>query len=612
MEAKIKTPTNTAAMTEKAAAPVQKKQKPVGAIDYLGSSSFKEQLKMALPKFFDTDRFVRSAISDFRLNPALQECSVPSVLGFYMQAAMCGLEPSSVLGQCYPVPFNNRKTGAKECQFIIGYRGMASIARRSGEVLSIDAKIVHEKDTFELIYGLDSNITHIPYLEGDPGAMIGAYCIVKFKDGSHQFEYMPKYKIDEHRKRSKAGNYGPWVTDYEEMAKKGLSIDTPIPTPDGWKQMGDIQVGDLVYDMHGCPTKVVAISEVKHLPCFKVTYSNGDSVICDNEHRWLAEFGKNAARNVRERGWNVHMIQEMFEAKEEGRSVVVPIAEPLRAENADLPIHPWLLGYWLGDGHSSAAAISCNQEWAEEVVKVIHLLTPYKVDNITNDKRSNSCQINVKDGFKAALRDANLLGNKHVPAAYLRASIPQRLMLLQGLMDSDGTIEVERGRAIFSNTNKLLADAVFELATSLGEVCHMHSQVCNGFGTEAECWFVEWFPSKFVPVTLAHHVEKMQSRKIAQYLSIKSIEPIESVPTKCIAVESDTHTYLCGRGFYVTHNTVFRSIFKWLPVSIEAVEAERADSNVVNYSPTAAASENPDDLIEIDFVAAAPEEGAAE
>ena len=216
----IKTPTNTTAMTEKASATVAKKQKPAGAIDFLNSASFKSQLQMALPKFFDTDRFVRSAISDFRLNPALQECSVPSVLGFYMQAARCGLEPSSVLGQCYPVPFNNRKTGAKECQFIIGYRGMASIARRSGEVLSIDAKIVHEKDTFELVYGLDSNITHVPYLAGDPGAMIGAYCIVKFKDGSHQFEYMPKYKIDEHRKRSKGGNYGPWVTDYEEMAKK--------------------------------------------------------------------------------------------------------------------------------------------------------------------------------------------------------------------------------------------------------------------------------------------------------------------------------------------------------------------------------------------------------
>lgn len=219
METNIKSPTNTAAMTAKGTAAVAKKQT-AGVIDFLNSASFKNQLQMALPKFFDTDRFVRSAISDFRLNPALQECSVPSVLGFYMQAAMCGLEPSSVLGQCYPVPFNNRKTGTKECQFIIGYRGMASIARRSGEVLSIDAKIVHEKDTFDLVYGLESNITHVPYLSGDPGEMIGAYCIVKFKDGSHQFEYMPKYKIEEHRKRSKGGSFGPWTTDYEEMAKK--------------------------------------------------------------------------------------------------------------------------------------------------------------------------------------------------------------------------------------------------------------------------------------------------------------------------------------------------------------------------------------------------------
>ena len=218
MEAKIKTP-NTTAMTEKAAAPIAKRQS-ASALDYLSGESFKSQLAMALPKFFDTDRFVRSAISEFRLNPALQECSVPSVLGFYMQAAMCGLEPSSVLGQCYPVPFNNKKTGAKECQFMIGYRGMASIARRSGEVLSIDAKCVYEKDEFELTYGLESDLRHKPYLAGDPGAIIGAYCIVRFKDGSHQYEYMPKYKIDQHRKRSKAGNYGPWVTDYEEMAKK--------------------------------------------------------------------------------------------------------------------------------------------------------------------------------------------------------------------------------------------------------------------------------------------------------------------------------------------------------------------------------------------------------
>ena len=216
----VKTP-NTTAMVEKAAAPAAKRTKPAGAIDYLGSDSFKQQLSKALPKFFDTDRFVRSAISEFRLNPALQECSVPSVLGFFMQAAMCGLEPgSSILGQCYPVPFNNKKTGAKECQFILGYKGMKALVDRSDKVMRIEARCVYEKDELEITYGLDSDLKHKPYLDGDPGALVGAYCIVRFKDGSFQYEYMPKFRIDQHRKRSKASNYGPWVTDYDAMAVK--------------------------------------------------------------------------------------------------------------------------------------------------------------------------------------------------------------------------------------------------------------------------------------------------------------------------------------------------------------------------------------------------------
>lgn len=217
-QTQMQAPRNTAAMAPaKAQAPAVKK---TNAVDFLQSETFKAQLAMALPKFFDTDRFVRAAISEFRLNPALQECSVPSVLGFFMQAAMCGLEPASVLGQCYPVPFNNKKTNAKECQFIIGYRGMATIARRSGEVLSIDAQIVHELDDFTLVYGIEQSLIHVPYLDGEPGAMRGAYCVVRFKDGSYQFRYMPKSEIDSHRRRSKASGSGPWVTDYEEMAKK--------------------------------------------------------------------------------------------------------------------------------------------------------------------------------------------------------------------------------------------------------------------------------------------------------------------------------------------------------------------------------------------------------
>lgn len=215
----IKTPTNTQALAPKTQA-VAKKQGT--AVDYLNNDKFKSQLAAALPKFLDSDHFVRSAITEFRLNPALAECSVPSVLGYFMQAAACGLEPASMLGQCYPVPFRNKKTGMKECQFIIGFRGMLSIARRSGEIASVVAEVVHENDEFSIEYGMKPDLIHKPCIDGDPGAFKGAYVVVRFKGEGIDpvIKYMPKQEIDKHRNRSKSSGDGPWVTDYEEMAKK--------------------------------------------------------------------------------------------------------------------------------------------------------------------------------------------------------------------------------------------------------------------------------------------------------------------------------------------------------------------------------------------------------
>ena len=201
-------------------AAIQNKKKPQTVKDYLESDSFRVTLAEAMPDVTKADRFVRSAITEFRMNKALQECSIPSVLGYFLQSAALGLEPASTLGQCYPVPFRNNKVGGNECQFILGYRGMLSIARRSGEVLSVDAHIVYEHDEFELTYGLDQTLKHIPMISGDRGDIIGAYVVVRFRDGSYQYRFMPKSEIDATRKRSKAGNYGPWKTDYEEMAKK--------------------------------------------------------------------------------------------------------------------------------------------------------------------------------------------------------------------------------------------------------------------------------------------------------------------------------------------------------------------------------------------------------
>ena len=177
------------------------------------------EIKRALPKHMDADRLARIAMTVIRTTPKLLECNVPSLLAAVMQSAQLGLEPN-ILGHCFIIPYG------KEAQFQIGYRGMIELARRSGNIKSITAHEVYENDYFKLKFGLDEVLEHIPWhsredkLYDEPGDIRGFYMVAKFKDGGHQVHYMPKAEVDEHRNRSKAGNNGPWVTDYVEMGKK--------------------------------------------------------------------------------------------------------------------------------------------------------------------------------------------------------------------------------------------------------------------------------------------------------------------------------------------------------------------------------------------------------
>ncbi|UQD53329.1 recombination protein RecT [Bacillus methanolicus] len=177
------------------------------------------EIEKALPSHMNPDRMARIALTTIRTNPKLLEASVPSLLGAVMQAAQLGLEPG-LIGHCYLVPFRNGKTGQTDVQFIIGYKGMIDLARRSGQIENIYAHSVYSKDEFDYELGLEPKLKHKPFMEGDRGEFIGAYAVAHFKDGGYQFEFMPKDEIEKRRKRSKAANNGPWVTDYEEMAKK--------------------------------------------------------------------------------------------------------------------------------------------------------------------------------------------------------------------------------------------------------------------------------------------------------------------------------------------------------------------------------------------------------
>ncbi|WP_026678189.1 recombination protein RecT [Fictibacillus gelatini] len=183
------------------------------------------EIEKALPSHMNPDRLARIALTTIRTNPTLLECTVPSLMGAVMQSAQLGLEPG-LIGHCYFVPFNNKKKGPdgreyweKDVQFIIGYKGMIDLARRSGQIQNIYAYTVHENDEFEYALGLHPKLEHKP-ATGNRGKMTHAYAVAHFKDGGYQFEVMDVEEIEKRKKRSKASKNGPWVTDYEEMAKK--------------------------------------------------------------------------------------------------------------------------------------------------------------------------------------------------------------------------------------------------------------------------------------------------------------------------------------------------------------------------------------------------------
>jgi recombination protein RecT len=177
-------------------------------------TKYQNEIKRALPRHMTPDRMARIALTELRRVPKLMECNPKSFFGAVIQASQLGLEPGGGLGHAYLVPYK------QECQLIIGYRGMIDLARRSGQIVSITARVVHEKDEFSYAYGLNEKLDHTPFADGDPGRLIYVYAVARLKDGGVQFEVMSKADVDKIRQRSKSSSSGPWVTDYEAMAKK--------------------------------------------------------------------------------------------------------------------------------------------------------------------------------------------------------------------------------------------------------------------------------------------------------------------------------------------------------------------------------------------------------
>lgn len=198
-------------LDEKARAATSPARKEPTVYDLL--QQMKPQLARALPRHISPDRMLRVTLTALRTTPGLAQCEAKSLLAAVMTCAQLGLEPQTPLGQAYLVPYGGK------VQLIIGYRGLIELARRSGELQYIVAREVCEGDEFSFEYGLEEKLVHRPALKGR-GKAYAYYGVARFKDGSYVTQVMSIEEIERHRQRSKTPNAGPWVTDYDEMAKK--------------------------------------------------------------------------------------------------------------------------------------------------------------------------------------------------------------------------------------------------------------------------------------------------------------------------------------------------------------------------------------------------------
>lgn len=209
-------------------APVVRKGAPTSVVELLTDPRIKAQIALAMPKHMTAERLARIALTEVRKVPALGKCAPASFLGAVMQCAALGLEPGGSLGHAYILPFNKRgkvdgewKTVSTEAQFILGYRGMIDLARRSGQIVSLESRAVYKADKFHVELGLHPTLTHTPAWDvDDRGPLTFVYAVARLQGGGVQFEVMSRTDVERVKAQAKAASDGPWVTHYEEMAKK--------------------------------------------------------------------------------------------------------------------------------------------------------------------------------------------------------------------------------------------------------------------------------------------------------------------------------------------------------------------------------------------------------
>lgn len=208
------------------------------------------QMRIALPRHIDPIRFYRVILTAVQTpvkngQMGILDCTMDSIFSCMLTCAQLGLEPQGPQGHAYLIPFRDNDAQRVVCTLVIGFKGLIKLARNSGEISGVAARVVHEKDQFEYEFGLNDRLWHIPTDEEDPGPVTHAYAVWKFKDGGYHFDVMTRKELDriKNRKGGPSG-FSPWKTDEEEMQKKTVLRKSSKMVPNSIELAHGIAVND--------------------------------------------------------------------------------------------------------------------------------------------------------------------------------------------------------------------------------------------------------------------------------------------------------------------------------------------------------------------------------
>lgn len=363
---------------------------------------------------------------------------------------------------------------------------------------------------------------------------------------------------------------------------KGLILDANIRVPGGWKRNGDLQVGDEVIAADGSTTEVVGVYPQGMKPVYEFTFSDGRKVRADDTHLWQV-WDPSRGRGGK---WVVLSTLECIERQEHLKSqkqrLSVPLVQPEHTEDRDLIIHPYVLGALIGDGGFTRNLVSFSNVDDDVIARVASLLPAGHGFSATRaGKDRNIIRTNPRDKYAyretqdmeyayiGTMLDSLGLGGKYghekfIPKEYLEGSHAQRMELLRGLLDTDGTIGLNNAITYDTSSEQLAEDVVY-LVRSIGGMAYVAPR-STAYVYKGEK--LSGRTSYRVRIRYSHpwelfHNERrrvraktaMRNLKFNSKLSIRSIERVEDMETQCIEVAHQDHLYVTD-GFTVTHNTI--------------------------------------------------------